>query len=128
MRVRGSLMSSPLDANAIGIGSTVWIFDQNRRVYRKTGSSRGPVWREHWRPEKIIGETSRSWIVGQGWNETKIPKKGWNPRAVCFGEAEIDRQAFVVEHAYRISDLVRRLDDYDTLKKIAEMVGYKAED
>lgn len=108
----------------IGVGSPVWIFDQNRRVYRN--GQHGPIWREHWRPETVIGETSRSWIAGKGWNEIKIPKKGWNPRTVCFSEAEIEKLAFVVDHSIRISDAVRRLDDYDTLKKIAEIIGYEA--
>lgn len=120
-------MSSALDKSVqIGIGSPVWIFDQNHRVYGSKNSA--PIWRKYWREYKIEAETSRSWVIGRGWAERKIPKNGRMPMDVCFSEAEIDRRAFVVDHAYRISEEVRKLSDYDKLKQIAEMVGYKAKD
>ena len=44
------------------IGSTLWEFDPNYRVY---GSDRGaPIYAEHFRPVTITGETPRSWLVG----------------------------------------------------------------
>ena len=107
----------------VGIGSPVWIFNSNRRVYRE-GARGGPIWREHWMPEKIVGETSRSWIVGQGTWEKKIPKKGpWH--GVAFSQEEIDNAAYVHEHRFRISEKVGRLDDFACLRKIAELIGYE---
>ncbi len=108
----------------VGVGSPVWIFSENRRVYRKDGVGGGPIWREHWRQDKIIGETSRSWIVGQGSWEQKIPKKGpWH--GVAFSEKEIDQAAYVHDNRHRISDAVGRLQDYACLREIAELVGYE---
>ena len=43
----------------VSVGSTVWVFDVNRRVYRErkpgeTYAGGGPIWREHWAPRKIV--------------------------------------------------------------------------
>lgn len=113
----------------IKIGSPVWIFDINHRVYRRgpNGESLGggPIWREHWVKHEIIGETSRSWVVGKWYGQRKIPKKGPIPNGICFSEEEIEQRAFVEDNAHRISDLVLRCKDYATLKKIGELVGYE---
>lgn len=100
-----------------------WVFDINRRIYArdKNGRSYGsPIWREHWRKVEIVGETTRSWVLASG---KKLPKAGG--RGVCYSLDEIEKKAFVEDHAYRISALVDKTLDYDKLKKIAEIVGYK---
>lgn len=104
--------------------TAVWVFDSNRRVYRRDEDGRpygGPIWREHWRRHEIVGETTRSWITKHG---TKIPKKGGY--GIAFTEEEIDRAAYIQDNRHRIADRVLRLDDHDTLKRIAELVGYEA--
>jgi hypothetical protein len=110
------------------VGSTVWIFDANHRVYRKGPDGRslggGPIWREHWVKREIRAETSRSWVIGEHWSERKIAKKGEQPWDVCWSEQEITERAYVHDNAPRIADLVTRLRDYDTLKKIAELIDY----
>jgi len=45
------------------VGDTVWVFDINRRVYDGNGLGAKIIYREHFRPVHIIGETSRSWIL-----------------------------------------------------------------
>jgi hypothetical protein len=55
----------------------VWVFDVNRRVY---------PYRKHWVKHLIIGQTSRSWLIGPTWKPTKIPKRGANPSLVLFSE------------------------------------------
>lgn len=117
------------------IGATVWHFDENRRVYTHDDGTRssGPIWRKHWEPWVIVGETSRSWIaLPSSWYikdpaskfARKLPKKGvlstW-----CWSEEEIDRRAWAREHKYKIADRVQRVVDPDVLKKIAELVGYE---
>lgn len=107
------------------IGSTIWIFDINRRVYppREKGRVSGaPIWREHWRPVKITGETSRSWLTEYG---EKVPKKGANPHFVAFTREEIDRAAWVQDNRYRIVREIEGISDHDTLRKIAEVIGYQ---
>lgn len=75
----------------------IWIFDLNRRVYGRDKSV--PIWREHWSKRKVTGETSRSWIVDEGWGERKIAKneklRGWG---IAFSEAELDVLEWI-EHA-----------------------------
>jgi hypothetical protein len=101
----------------------VWLFDRDRRVYNKDEKGRstgGPIWREHWVKHEIVGETSRSWLTKRG---QKVPKKG-GP-GIAFDEAGINRRAFVRDNSYKISQAIARCDDYDTLVKIAEIIGYK---
>lgn len=107
------------------VGMKVWAFDQNHRVYKRDERGKaigGPIWREHWVPMEVVGETSRSWLVGPEWarknpeRATKIAKKDW-PGNLAVSQADIDRRAFV-ETRYKIADRVGNCRDYDTLKAI----------
>ena len=125
----GGQAVSSFSIEGVKIGDPVWVFDINHRVYRKGPDGRslggGPIWREHWVRKEITGETSRSWVVGRGGYDTlKIPKKGPVSLNICFSEEEIDRRAFCEENAHRISDKVLRCRDYETLKKIADLLQY----
>jgi len=61
---------------ALRVGDTLWSFDSNRRVYRSgVGlSGGGPIYREHYQQETIVGETPLSWLVGAS-PPTKVNKK-----------------------------------------------------
>lgn len=107
------------------VGMKVWAFDQSRRVYKHDEKGRaigGPIWREHWHQLEIVGETSRSWLVGPEWarsqpeRASKIAKKDW-PGSLACSEEDIDRRAFV-EERHKLADLIRQCHDFDTLKKI----------
>lgn len=102
----------------------VWVFDYNRRVYRQDEQGRSlhgsPIWREHWREEEVVGETSRSWITRLG---RKIPKSG-GP-GIAFSEEEIERAEYVHENRHLIADQVRMLTDHDKLCQIAKIIGCK---
>ena len=101
----------------------VWVFDINYRVYQKDENGRSygsPIWREHWRKQKILGDTKRSWITYGG---AKIPKKGG--KGIAFSEEEIDRAAYVYDHKYKIAESVKAIGDFDMLKKIADLIGYR---
>lgn len=107
------------------VGDTVWLFDENRRVYAKDRQG-GPIWREHWYPMTISGETSRSWIIGEhAWHSYKLPKKGKPGFKIAYSQEEIDRAAWVHDNRYRLSHEIDRCEDYDTLKMVAELVGYR---
>jgi hypothetical protein len=100
------------------VGDTIWIFDINRCVYARDADGRatgGPIWREHWRPVVIVGETSRSWLTDYG---NKIAKSGTDPRLVLFSEAEIDRAGWVRDNVRRISERVMACSDLEKLKAI----------
>ena len=105
------------------VGDPVWVFDINRRVYASDGRG-GPIWREHWVKRQITAETTRSWIVGEGWAQIKIPKKGEQPHGIAWSEQEIERRAYVEENSHRIADKLRHIRDYETLSKVAELIGY----
>lgn len=97
-----------------------WLFDHNRRRYRKDKNGRecgNPIWREHWWKVKIVGETSRSWISAYG---HKIPKKGG--RDCAFSEEDIENAAFI-QSSYIISDYIRMCKDYEKLKAVADILG-----
>lgn len=107
------------------VGMKLWVFDQNRRVYAKDANGKsfgGPIWREHWVPTEIIGETSRSWLIGPEWMKTqltradKLAKKSF-PGHYALSEADIDKAAFVRDRS-KLADAIHRCADYDTLKTI----------
>lgn len=101
----------------------VWIFDENRRIYAK-GKVSSPIWREHWRKYEVIGETSRSWIVG--YYDTKIPKKNPDPDKYCFSLSELEQKVWMHDHRYKIAELIRCGDiNYGALCVAAQAIGYK---
>lgn len=109
------------------IGDKLWVWDENRRVYDRSTSGFGPpIWREHYRQLEIVDETSRSWVLS---DRQKINKKGLStgglwPR-ICRTEREIDKAEWVEKHRHRIAAiLIRGKIDYETLRQIAEMLGY----
>ena len=109
------------------IGDTVWVFDQNRRVYERDKNGRsygGPIWREHWVLRIVVNETSRSWLLSCG---TKVPKKG-EARCFVYSEAELDDRCFVNDHAFRIGNDVKYTKDPAKLRAIAEIIGYNVND
>lgn len=110
------------------IGDTVYYFDTNRRVYPSPvpGDDRWgggtPIWREHWRPMKITGETVRSWLVGGSRRALKMPKKGADGGTWAIDERDISRAAWVNDCAHRIADEVRRLGFAD-LAAVAKLIS-----
>lgn len=110
----------------VSVGGTVWVFDMNRRVYRerkpgKVYAGGGPIWREHWAPRKIVSETARSWVLDWG---GKVPKKNADPHRFAFSEADIDRRAWAHDNKWRLVRKLERCDDYDTLLRVAAMLGF----
>jgi hypothetical protein len=93
------------------VGDTIWIFDENRRVYARDASGKmfgAAIWREHWRPTKITGETKVSWVTRDGMKINK-KKPGGN---VALDEAAIDRACYVKDNRHRIGVAVQWCDDY----------------
>lgn len=108
-------------SDGIGIGSEIWRYDENRRVYAKDGKS-GPIYREKWHKVKIIAETSRSWITS--YYEEKVPKKGVHTRYV-FSECELEGAVYVHENRYKIIRKAERINDAETWRRIAQLVNYE---
>jgi hypothetical protein len=105
------------------VGDIVWFFDDNHRVYEtdKNGLSHGgPIWRKKWKPCKVLGETTRSFVLEYG---QKIPKKN-KPNGLAYSEQELNEKFFVHENAYKIGCAVKTVKDAEKLKLIAKIIGY----
>ena len=124
------------------IGDTVWLFDINCRVYPPKGndgrSYGAPIYREHWRPVPITGENRASWEIGRyGSFPKKKPadkaflatymKNGYGGYRVALSVQEVNDDVWKYAHGFRIADLVKNCDAA-TLRKVAELVGFKPED
>jgi hypothetical protein len=98
----------------------VYVFDANRRVYANGSDGRAtgaPIYREHWRKCKVVGQTSRSWIL-DGW-----PNKTLKANAKT--ATEVDADCWLHANVYRISDMILRCRDPATLRAVAEIIGWK---
>lgn len=101
----------------------LWLFDPSRRVYPpaekgRLWASSGPIWREHWREHKIVGETRVSWITQYG---KRVPKKG-GP-GIAFSEHELNELQWREENRHTIARAVSELKDVAVLRHIAALVG-----
>lgn len=114
---------------ALCVGGTVWLFDANRRVY--AGDRSGPLFREHFRAEKVIGETRASWLLDDG---NKIDKSTGQLRAPGRGgffglssdvfttRQAVDDACWINEHRLAIEKLVRNCNDAATLKAVKDIL------
>ena len=117
------------------VGDAVWIFDGNIRKYTNDECDTNHLsWhRRHFEKRFIIGETSRSWLVdykgGNPDNAMKVNKKTLTYKG-CYGqdgilytsEEMINKQCWVQENRYELSDMVRKCNDYETLKQIYDLL------
>lgn len=125
------------------IGDSVWIYDSNCRIYPKDENGKhipnsSPDYRLSWLEKFVIGETRISWIVansrdakpGQKWRCHKIPKKpefqSTEVRGVAYSAEELDAAVWQSSHRWRVIRMVEHCNG-DTLRKIAELVGYQPE-
>jgi hypothetical protein len=118
----------------IGIGSTVWVFDQNRRIYpAERGISGTPIYREFWVTTEIVGETRNSWVLGGYWG--KLPKRRpavdhWaanyrgSKHRVVASQEEVEEDVWAQTHRWCIARRVE-YSNPATLRKIAELIGYE---
>lgn len=102
----------------VQIGDTYYMFDGNRRVYkeRKLGESYhigGPLYRGHFGPVKVTGETSRSWIMGDG---RKISKS--KPWSLLHTAEMVDDRVWAHENRGRLIDGIRVCRNVSTLRQI----------
>lgn len=119
----------------IGIGSTVWVFEANRRVYAKKRAGDayghgGPIYREHFVARKIYGETKRSWLVGEDHDPIRVDKKTLTTRSefgrgcnVLTSEHEVDDACYVEDTRNSIADAVRRCRNASVLRQIEALLG-----
>jgi hypothetical protein len=113
-------------ARKFAVGQRVWEFDQNHRVYVE--GQIGPVFSEHFRPYKVVGIEGRSYRIGAGSDpERRSSLVGFAKAEKTYYTDEEKAEAIWEDsHRYRIVDQVKRVD-VRALRKIAELIGYKAD-
>lgn len=104
----------------IAVGKVVFVHDVNSRVYTRRNG--GPDYRHQFVPREVVGETSRSWLVGWSHRYGKHPKA--DPQWL-FGLEDVEDAIWRNQHAYRIGQHVGSIRDVDLLRKIAEITGFK---
>ena len=104
-------------SEALKVGSTIWKFDLNHRVY--IGVRTSPDYRSHWVPCRIQRETTRSWVTNSG---DKVPKKGSHD-TFAFAMKEVDDDVWRTRHRRHISDKVYGASA-DQLRRVAEILNY----
>lgn len=121
------------------IGSPIWVFDPNRRVYPKNRTvASAPIWREHWVKMRIVADTRVSWLYAfseKSWSEQKVPKRVFTKPYLdlSFGE-QVTRRGFALSNAEigererakalypKVIEAVRRCDDPALVFRIAELL------
>ena len=108
------------------IGDTIYHFDARRRIYADVTAD--PIYGHHWVEVKIIGETSRSWLVGYAFDPTKLAKKELAEGKLAsykITKEEVDEDIYVHTHRHKIVNKIQYCKDYKMLKAIADIIGYE---
>lgn len=95
------------------VGDEIWMFDENRRVYKKGNNH--PIFSEHFFKIKIDGETSKSWLIGG----KKFSKK--NPVGIYTYEQKEDK-IWDRENRHEIIEKIR-FCSINELKQIYSIVN-----
>lgn len=122
-----TFQGTPQEIANLRVGDIVYNFDGNRRVYEK-GLSGGPIYKHHFKPYTIVGETKVSWLIGP--HKAKANKKTLSSSTQYadrgyFTKSGMDADIWFNEHRYKIVREVERAG-LDQLREIARIVGYAA--
>ena len=115
---------------SLKIGDTIYNYQHNARDYRDAaGSKTNEVyWPSQWRAETIVGETTRSWIVGHQdipRLQEKIAKSQVNKPGFytpCTTREEIERRYPLILKSRQIDKAFQEAG-IETRRTIAEMLG-----
>jgi hypothetical protein len=113
------------------VGKKIWHKNPFKRVYEKNADGHaigGPIYSAYWEEIEVIGETSRSWLVGYKFNHTKIAKKDLAEgklQGYKLTRAEVDEDIYFNTHRHKITSLVSDIKDVKLLKAVADLIGYK---
>lgn len=110
--------------DTLKVGDTVYEFDPNRRRYAQ-GSNGPPIYREHFRPVEIIGETAKTWLIGtrkgEHFNKKTMcsPMTAWG-QTRFYTAADMELDVWARSARSGIIERIRR--DNRLLKKVAELI------
>jgi hypothetical protein len=112
------------EVKGLGVGSHLWLFDNNVSVYDENKKYLG---RGKWRKYSIILATSRSWVLE---GETRVDKisltinRGKYGREQAYTEKMMHDRIWVSEKRLRLLDLLQRCNDIEKLKMVATILGF----
>jgi hypothetical protein len=121
-------MQKTQDGSQLTLGDKITIFNENVRVYKTPGAAAD--YRSKFVQITIIDQTSQSWILHNG---QKINKK---TMAGTYSQEAIEQAVWMHENRHWVVESVRAVayhnafqgDGYDTLKAIANLIGYENRD
>lgn len=127
------MTTAPKNSDTVTIGSTIWVRDDNRRVYKKDPNGQtvgGPIFREHFVPFTVIGEDRNNWHIDTSFNQVIKVKKatmeqkqgGFTTQA--YTEKGMEDAVWINDNRYKIIERMRALDA-DTLRTIAALMHEK---
>ena len=115
------------------VGDKFWSFDSNLRRYDGTRL----IYRGHFFPVEIIGETSRSWSIGHARSNFprelfKVPKADpfrkkygeFGTRPIILTDQMVNDEIWDVDHRHKISRQIEKVDT-SILRQVAELIGYE---
>lgn len=112
-------------------GDTVWIRDENRRVY---GPDRRCIEREHYTEHKVVSVERMSLILNagtRGGRPIKVARADGAVRNGAYGNlhATLDMEGDIyrIENLGRVSDAVRQIKDAALLREVARLIGIPEE-
>jgi len=107
------------------LGSTVWVFDYDRRTY---GADRGrPIHRGYFRPRTIVHETRVSWVLDDHpdpKHATKVSKK--TLAGIYATQQAVDDACWIDANREAIVEAVRLCRDAVSLRSVAAILGVAA--
>ncbi len=110
----------------IKIGDTIWVFDQNHRVYVDDNGNKtsGPNYRHYWTERKVVGETSHSWLIGWEHNPTKISKKNLRDGElnICLNMEEVEEKVWLDQNKYPIVRMLQRCKDPEIFRTVEKLL------
>lgn len=110
-------------------GQTVWLFDQNHRVYDnpRDWSNRRIIYAEHWIETTVVKAGPKNLTLA-----TRAVLQ-WDDHAgvyrtstehVAFTRDEVDADIWRANNRHRLTNMVGECKDVAVLKQIAALVGY----
>lgn len=126
----------------IKIGTRLWCFDTNHRIYEKeddgrssSGSSGGPIYEKYFRERYVVGENKKSWLVSH--DKTDSPEDHWVIKVskvtmcaksrYCIGtnyytDQQKDDMVFLDKHKHNTIDAIRNISA-PLLKQVMEVLN-----
>jgi hypothetical protein len=111
------------------IGDSVWIKDENNRVYVDDNGVKhlSPILRKKFVEWFIVGETRISWEISKSpkstWVKPVKVKKALVNKTFFTSEEEVEKTCWVETNRFRISRMVGDSKDFDKLKEIEKILS-----